>query len=145
MRWVALLCLAVLICGCGALPSPTPTGAPPATPTPAPTAVPTRVPMSTPTSLPPFTPAAPGLSGSAAIAQLAVTELAGRLNVKATDIQVKSVEPVDWPDASLGCPQPGMMYIQMITPGYKVTLSAGGKDYVVHTDGKQRAVYCLPK
>lgn len=77
--------------------------------------------------------------------QLAVKELAARLSINTSDIRVKSVEAVDWPDASLGCPQPGIMYIQVITSGYKVTLSAGGKDYAVHTDSRQRAVYCPPK
>lgn len=45
-----------------------------------------------------------------------------------------TAEPVEWPDASLGCPQPGMLYAQVITPGWRVTFQdAGGRVYAVHT------------
>src|SRR5438132_10035603 len=42
---------------------------------------------------------------------------ASELGVGADAVVVQRVEPVDWPDASLGCPRPGMMYAQVITPG----------------------------
>jgi hypothetical protein len=35
----------------------------------------------------------------------------------------------DWPDGSLGCPQPGMLYTQVLTPGYQVVVEAGGEEY----------------
>jgi len=73
---------------------------------------------------------------------VAQAELSRRLNVSTGQIQVVNVESVEWPDASLGCPQPGQMYIQVITPGYKVTLSVAGQRYEVHTDLKGRAVMC---
>ena len=60
-------------------------------------------------------------------------DLAEQLNIETDQIQIVSVEAVEWPDASLGCPQPGMMYAQMITPGYRVELQAEGKTYVYHT------------
>ncbi|OGO40286.1 MAG: hypothetical protein A2Z04_05280 [Chloroflexi bacterium RBG_16_57_9] len=82
------------------------------------------------------------MSPSETASQAAQAELARRLNVSAEQIQVVSIESVEWPDASLGCPQPGQMYIQVITPGYKVTLSAAGQRYEVHTDLKGRAVMC---
>jgi hypothetical protein len=59
----------------------------------------------------------------------AKAELAKRLSVAAGEIQVVRTEAVDWPDASMGCPKPGKMYAQVVTPGYKVLLSAGGKQY----------------
>ncbi len=34
--------------------------------------------------------------------------------------------------------------MQMITPGYRVTLEHGGRRYQVHTDAGQRAVRCDP-
>jgi len=76
--------------------------------------------------------------------RLAVSDLAGRLSVSQADIVVKKVEAVEWPSAALGCPQPGMMYAQVITPGYRVTLLSGGKEHVYHSD-KNRVVYCPPK
>jgi hypothetical protein len=59
----------------------------------------------------------------------------------AEEAQVRLVEQVDWPDSSLGCPQPDMMYAQVITPGYRVVLALGDQEYVYHTS-TGRAVYC---
>ena len=40
-----------------------------------------------------------------------------------------------WPDASLGCPQPGMTFAQVLTPGYLVVIrDAGGAEHQVHTN-----------
>ena len=64
----------------------------------------------------------------------AVDFLARELGISADQITVVSSQPVDWPDASLGCPEPGMMYAQVITPGYKFVLEAGGETYEIHTD-----------
>ena len=54
--------------------------------------------------------------------------------ISADEITLVTAEAVDWPDSSLGCPQPGMMYGQVITPGYKIVLEAGGVEYSFHTD-----------
>jgi hypothetical protein len=35
-----------------------------------------------------------------------------------------------------------MMYMQMITPGYRVLLEHDGQRYQVHTDDGRRAVRC---
>ncbi len=51
----------------------------------------------------------------------------------ATDLTLVSLEPVEWNDASLGCPQPGMMYAQVVTPGYQIRLRGPNGDYNVHT------------
>ena len=66
---------------------------------------------------------------------LAVADLAAKLSVDPATITVKAVEPIEWPDASLGCPQPGMMYAQVITPGYRIMLEIDGKSYEYHTGG----------
>jgi hypothetical protein len=63
-----------------------------------------------------------------------VTFLAGELGISPDEITIQSFEPVDWPDTSLGCPEPGMMYAQVITPGYAFVLEAAGEQYEVHTD-----------
>ena len=60
--------------------------------------------------------------------------LARHLNIPAYEIELISVEPVNWPDTSLGCPQPGHVYLQVITPGYRVLFEAHGREYQVHTD-----------
>ena len=88
------------------------------------------------------TPAATGALRPTAV-ELAVTELAGQLGIAAEEITVRSVEAVEWPDASLGCPQPGMMYAQVITPGYRIVLEVDGKSYEYHTGGRGIA-HCTP-
>src|SRR4029453_5516856 len=62
----------------------------------------------------------------------AKADLAQSANVAVNDIKVKSAEPVEWSDSSLGCPQPGMMYAQVITPGYLIVLDANGNEYEYH-------------
>ena len=48
-------------------------------------------------------------------------------------VRIKSVEPVEWTDASLGRPDPDTMYAQVITLGFKLTLEYDGLDYLFHT------------
>ena len=47
------------------------------------------------------------------------------------DIKVLSAEAVTWPDGSLGCPQPGMMYTQALVPGFRIVLQAADRTLVV--------------
>lgn len=75
--------------------------------------------------------------GSEDAVQLAKEDLARRLDLSSDVIDVVSVEEVEWPDTSLGCPQPGMMYAQVITPGYCVVLGAEGQIYEYHSGGRQ--------
>lgn len=70
------------------------------------------------------------------------TALAGRLDVEMDAISVVSVEVVEWSDAALGCPMPGQAYAQVLTPGFEITLSAGGETYTYHTDMDGDMVLC---
>jgi hypothetical protein len=72
---------------------------------------------------------------------LAKKQLGTALGVAESAIELDKAEAVDWSDASLGCPEKGMMYAQVITPGHRVSLKAGGKSHVVHV-GAGRAVVC---
>jgi hypothetical protein len=75
----------------------------------------------------------------------AVAHLAAELDISPEEVNALSSEPVEWPDASLGCPQPGMMYAQVVTPGYLFLLEAAGEQYEVHTDlTGQSVVVCQP-
>jgi len=80
-------------------------------------------------------------TGSEESIALAREDLAQRLGLTPEAIRLVSVEAVDWPDASLGCPQPGMMYAQVITPGYRIILSASGENYEYHTS-LRGVVFC---
>ena len=59
--------------------------------------------------------------------------LADRLSAPVDSLALVSDEPVSWSDASLGCPEEGMAYAQVITPGHRITFSHQGARYEVHT------------
>ena len=73
----------------------------------------------------------PNTNMESLIAQ-ARADLAARLNVAASSIVVVSSAEVEWPDGSLGCPQPGFMYPQMVTPGVLIVLQVNGQNYEYH-------------
>lgn len=69
-------------------------------------------------------------------AERAQADLASRLNTTADKIVVEAVQPHTWSDASLGLPESGMMYAQVLTPGYIVILRYDGQTYVYHVAGQ---------
>jgi hypothetical protein len=79
-----------------------------------------------------------------AAVQLAIEDLVQRTAVTRSAVHVLRAQAVEWPDTSLGCPREGMMYAQVITPGYLILLSAEGKVYKYHTDRGNYAVLCMP-
>jgi len=42
-------------------------------------------------------------------------------------------EPVEWGDASLGCPKPDVMYAQIVTPGFRLVFEYQGQRHEYHT------------
>jgi hypothetical protein len=86
---------------------------------------------------------APGIPAPAGSLEVkAIQDLARRLNLNPNEIRLLEKEPVDWPDSSLGCPQPGFEYLTVITPGYRIHLEAGGQRYAYHTDQRDQIVLC---
>lgn len=71
-----------------------------------------------------------------------VADLAARLQVETEIIRVINFQPVEWPDASLGCPLPGAGYAQVITPGYLIALQVQGDTYSYHTNQDGRFIQC---
>lgn len=69
-------------------------------------------------------------------------DLADQLGIGIDQIKTVAVEKKEWPDSSLGCPQPGYMYAQVITPGYWIILEANGEKFDYHTDLEGRVVLC---
>jgi hypothetical protein len=65
--------------------------------------------------------------------QAAIEQLAGALGIPAGQIQVVTNSSVEWPDACLGVPRPGMMCAQVVTPGVSIVLEANGVQYEFHT------------
>lgn len=69
------------------------------------------------------------------IATKAAGILAEELDIPVSEVAVISVRSVQWPDSSIGCPQPGQAYLQVITPGHKIALRARDQVYVMHEAG----------
>lgn len=55
-----------------------------------------------------------------------LSDAADRTGLPVGDLVVIRSEFLEWPDGSLGCPEPDMVYPQVITPGYWVQIDAGG-------------------
>ncbi len=70
------------------------------------------------------------------VVDLAKKDLSERLNIPIGNIKLVKEEAVDWPDTSLGYPEKGMMYAQVITPGFRIILKAQDKLYEYHSDYK---------
>lgn len=74
----------------------------------------------------------------AATAAATVAQQTGSLT---EDVVIRSMEAVEFSDSSLGCPRPGMAYMQVITPGYKIVAEAAGKSFDVRVAGN-RGLIC---
>lgn len=68
----------------------------------------------------------------ASIIEAAKDDVAHRTGLDQGGIRLGSAESVTWQDGSLGCPQPDMMYPQMIIPGFRVRMEAYGRSWVYH-------------
>ncbi|MBX0330428.1 hypothetical protein K2Z83_22465 [Oscillochloris sp. ZM17-4] len=71
-----------------------------------------------------------------------LADAAQRSGVDAAAIVVQKGAAVEWNDSSLGCPQPGVAYMQVITPGYQVVLEAGATTYDYHANARGRFILC---
>lgn len=69
-------------------------------------------------------------------------ELAQRLEIQAEKIVLIEAKEVVWSDGSLGCPVKGMVYMQVLTPGYLIRLSANDMEYEYHTDKSSLVIFC---
>jgi hypothetical protein len=92
--------------------------------------------MSTPTSSVPFD------SNLQDLIQKAKEDLAQRLSLPSSQINLLVAEQVVWPDSSLGCPQEGMLYAQVLTPGYLIRLAFGKHEFEYHASKRTSIFYC---
>jgi hypothetical protein len=67
----------------------------------------------------------------------AVEDLAAREGAPEMDIRVVDVTRTEFSDASLGVPEPDMMYAQVLTPGYVIELALGDAAYTYHAAGER--------
>jgi len=68
------------------------------------------------------------------IAQKTVAKLAADLGVGISEVSIDNIEPVNWPDACLGIVKQDQMCASVITPGYKVSMTAVGMQYIYRTN-----------
>jgi hypothetical protein len=112
---IALLATLWIACGCSASgedPSRPATGA---------------LPSGTPATGSAASPGAIDLPAS--ILDPVVAEVARVAGVPIDQVTVLSARAMTFPDAGLGCPEPGMVYAQVLVDGYKILAEAGGTTY----------------
>jgi len=73
-----------------------------------------------------------------------LTEAERLSGTSADDMSVTRAEPVVWSDGSLGCPEPGMFYTQVLVNGYWVVVQAGDETYDFRVDGSGNFKLCPP-
>ncbi len=76
------------------------------------------------------------------VIEAAKTDLAQTLSISSEKIVLVEAKEVTWSDASLGCPQPDMLYAQVLTPGTLVKLQYEGTDYEYHGGTRGALTLC---
>ncbi|MBV6417499.1 MAG: hypothetical protein CMLOHMNK_02220 [Steroidobacteraceae bacterium] len=76
------------------------------------------------------------------LGDLVKADAARRRGVDPASVTIGSVEAVTWSDGALGCRTSGEMAIQVLTPGYRVIVVAGGEELEYHTDQRERIRFC---
>ena len=69
-------------------------------------------------------------------------DLAKRLSISVSQISVVQARAVTWPDSSLGCPKPDMMYLMVLSPGFQIILSAEERNFDYHAGQSGGVFYC---
>jgi hypothetical protein len=64
-------------------------------------------------------------------------DLAQRLGLDENDVAEVAVEQTEFPDAALGAPVEDEMSAQVITPGWRIHLRAGGETYEYRATPRQ--------
>lgn len=84
----------------------------------------------------------PSSSGLESLVEKATDDLAQCLSISTSQIDLVEAKDVVWPDASLGCPRPGLIYAQVLTPSFLIQLKAHEQVYEYHTDMQQTVILC---
>jgi hypothetical protein len=76
------------------------------------------------------------------VVDLVLRDAAANFGVDASTLSVTAIEAVEWPDASLGCPEDGGVYAQVISPGYRITVTDDARTLEYHTGLSDAFVTC---
>ncbi len=85
-------------------------------------------------------PTRPGVPAPGSPGATARQAVADYLSVPIEQTRLLQLEAVEFPDASLGCPEPGFGYAQVITPGYRARVAAEGREFDVRVAGNRGRV-----
>lgn len=66
--------------------------------------------------------------------------LSSQIDVPVEEIEVVEAEQREWSDACLGLGKADEACAQVITPGWEITVRAGGEEYVFRTDEEGDAI-----
>jgi hypothetical protein len=72
-----------------------------------------------------------------------VADAARRFKVPESAVVLTRAEQLTWSDGSLGCPEPGRVYTQMLVPGFRVVAKTSAGELTYHTDALGNAVTCV--
>jgi len=84
----------------------------------------------------------PPSSTMESLIEKAKEDLAQRLSIEKIEIELVEAKTVEWSDSSLGCPQPRIAYMQIITPGYLILLKHNNVVFEYHTNRQGSIIYC---
>jgi hypothetical protein len=74
---------------------------------------------------------------AAELSALAIRRVSQQTGVSSDAVELVDVFPVEWQDSSLGCPQDGQAYSDVMIGGYRIVVSEGETSYLFHTDSVQ--------
>jgi len=68
-------------------------------------------------------------------------DLAARLGISENEVREQSVDDTDFPDMALGAALNGEMSGQMITPGWRITLTANAQSFEYRANERQLRLF----
>jgi len=71
-----------------------------------------------------------------------VADAARRFALSENEVVLVDAERVTWSDGSMGCPEPGTMYTQMLVSGFRVSAKTSAGQMQYHTDSRGSVVTC---
>ena len=76
--------------------------------------------------------------------RVALADAARRTGIDAAALKVSSAERVTWLDGSLGCPEPDLLYPQVLVPGHRIRITAGTETLDYHAASRGEPLLCAP-
>ena len=105
-------------------------------------APPTRIPNPEDITMLPEGRAVPTTAVPREVRRAVVADAAKRFKVAESAVVLTRAEQLNWPDGSLGCPEPGQVYTRVLVPGFRVVAKTVAGEMLYHTDSHGTARNC---